>query len=415
MITDSYVLPVDVEVHAVQPHAHNRAREVKGWVTFPDGRRRWLIYISRWDFHWQDVYRYEQPFWISRGSTLSMEYTFDNSADNPRNPARPPRRVRWGQSSADEMGDLWLQVLTRNADDLARLNRDFRRKVVAEDIIGYEVMLESETSDSALHDDVALLYTELGQPNRAADHFAAALRLRPDSATARFNLGTALSAAGKIDEAIPRYRDALQIDPGYPMAHNNLGNLLLTQGALDEAGRHLRAAIDTNPNYVQALNNLAYVLIETNQHAEAIEHATNAITLNPNYDVARFNLARALISTGKASEAVAELRRVLERQPNFTGAALELAWLLATHPNKGIRQPVDAVNLAEQVATVSERKDPRALDVLAAAYASANQLAEALQAAEEALTLLSQNDPYSGVLRDRIDLYRSGHPFRQPE
>ena len=415
VITDSYVLPVDVEVHAVQPHAHNRAREVKGWVTFPDGRRRWLIYISRWDFHWQDVYRYEQPFWIPRGSTLSMEYTYDNSADNPRNPDRPPLRVRWGQSSADEMGDLWLQVLTRNADDLARLNRDFRRKVVAEDIIGYEVMLESETSDSALHDDVALLYMELGQPTQAAHHFAAALRLRPDSATARFNLGTALSAAGKIDEALARYRDALQIDPGYTVAHNNLGNLLLTQGALEEAGRHLQAAVDTNPDYVQALNNLAYVLIETNQHAEAIEHATNAIRLNPNYAVARFNLARALISTGKVSEAVAELRRVLELQPDFTGAALELAWLLATHPNGEIRKPVDAVSLAEQVATVSERKDPRALDVLAAAYASADRLAEAIQATEEALALLSPNDPYTSVFRDRLDLYRSGHPFRQPE
>jgi len=37
VITDSLVLPVDVEVQAVQPHAHYRAREVKGVATLPDG------------------------------------------------------------------------------------------------------------------------------------------------------------------------------------------------------------------------------------------------------------------------------------------------------------------------------------------------------------------------------------------
>ena len=43
-----------------------------------------------------------------------MRYTYDNSAGNPRNPEQPPKRARWGQRSSDEMGDLWIQVLTRN-------------------------------------------------------------------------------------------------------------------------------------------------------------------------------------------------------------------------------------------------------------------------------------------------------------
>ena len=37
MATDSFVLPVDVEVLAVQPHAHYLAREVSGVATLPDG------------------------------------------------------------------------------------------------------------------------------------------------------------------------------------------------------------------------------------------------------------------------------------------------------------------------------------------------------------------------------------------
>ena len=45
-IADSYVLPVDVEVLAVQPHAHYRARDVRGMATLPDGTERGLITVS---------------------------------------------------------------------------------------------------------------------------------------------------------------------------------------------------------------------------------------------------------------------------------------------------------------------------------------------------------------------------------
>ena len=54
-VTDSYVLPVDVEVLSVQPHAHNLAREMKGFARLPDGTTTPLIYIRDWDFRWQDV------------------------------------------------------------------------------------------------------------------------------------------------------------------------------------------------------------------------------------------------------------------------------------------------------------------------------------------------------------------------
>ena len=58
---DSYTLPVDVEVHAIHPHAHYRATNVKASATLPDGSEHTLIHIADWDFNWQDVYRYRAP------------------------------------------------------------------------------------------------------------------------------------------------------------------------------------------------------------------------------------------------------------------------------------------------------------------------------------------------------------------
>src|SRR5712692_7643557 len=90
-VTDSYRLPVDLEVLAIQPHAHNLARRMDASATLPDGSARPLISIPDWDFRWQDVYRYAKPFVLPAGTVLSMRFTYDNSADNPRNPSRPPR------------------------------------------------------------------------------------------------------------------------------------------------------------------------------------------------------------------------------------------------------------------------------------------------------------------------------------
>lgn len=256
-ITDAYVLPVDVEVQAVQPHAHYRARDVRGEATLPDGSTRALIRITDWDFRWQHVYRFVTPFPLPKGTTLSMRYTYDNSAGNARNPQQPPTRARWGQRSADEMGDLWIQVLTRDGGDLDLLSGDFRKKVAAEDVFGYEVEIEKHPGDAGLHDDVALLYLELGKSDGAIAHFKTSLALKPQSAVAHYNLGTALTIARRLDEAEREYREALRIDSAYANAHNNLGNILLAQKKYDAAIREFAEVVRLQPGSPAGMKNLA--------------------------------------------------------------------------------------------------------------------------------------------------------------
>ena len=96
-----------------------------------------------------------------------MEYVFDNSDANPRNPEHPPRRVPWGWRSSDEMADVWIQVMTRSDADRNRLAPDVRRKMATEDAIGCETLIAREPEYAALRDDAAALYMELGQPEQA--------------------------------------------------------------------------------------------------------------------------------------------------------------------------------------------------------------------------------------------------------
>jgi tetratricopeptide (TPR) repeat protein len=219
VVSDTYELPVDVEVIAVQPHAHNLARRMEATASLPDGSTRWLIAIDDWDFRWQDVYRYRTPFVLPKGTTIAMRYTYDNSADNPRNPHRPPSRVVWGQNTSDEMGDLWVQVIPRANDDEALLSQDFRRKAHAEDLAAYLKMLQGDPANPLRHDAVASLYLDEGRLDDAIGQFRESLRLNPESAPTHYNLSFALSARGRRDEAVAHLREALRIDPDYAQAH----------------------------------------------------------------------------------------------------------------------------------------------------------------------------------------------------
>jgi tetratricopeptide (TPR) repeat protein len=410
--TDSYVLPVDVEVHGVQPHAHYRARDVVGFATLPDKTTKGLIHIPDWDFDWQDTYQYVKPFVLPKGTTLTMRYTYDNSETNRRNPQLPPQRVHWGQNSSDEMGDLWIQVVPRSRADLDLLTREFRQKVFREDILGYETALRRTPDDVSLHDDVAMLYMAVGLTDKAIAHFSESARLTPGAAVTHFNLGTALAAAGRRDEAIGEFRAALQIDSNYAYARNNLGSLLLARGELEEARSHFERALAIDPRYAEAHNNLGRLLSHQGQTDEASAHLTRALALREDYAEAHFNLARVLLTQDRASEAVAHYRRASALLPEWLPALDELAWTLATDPSAGARDAREAIIVAERAVALTKRQDPVALDVLASAYAAAGRFEEAVAIAQHASDLAQRaSPPAAAEISGRLALYRQRQPF----
>jgi len=287
VIRDSFVLPADVQLLAVQPHAHYRAKEIRGTATFPDGTSRLLMHIKEWDFRWQHVYREETPIALPKGTRLSMEYTYDNSSTNVRNPELPPARVYWGQRSRDEMGDLWFQLLAENETDRARLAAEITAKMTGEDIVGYETMLKVNPNDAELHDDVALLYMGMGFAANAVRHFQASAALRPESAAADFNLGTAYAQAGRFDAAIDSFREALARRPDYALARGNLARVLLIKGNVADALKEFQEAVRLDPNNPQNLLGLSEALAARGDFDQAIETIERAMKLPLNEGLAR--------------------------------------------------------------------------------------------------------------------------------
>lgn len=129
-VEDHFTLPVAVEAIAVNPHAHYVCREMYGYAVLPDGSRRTLIRIPRWDFDWQQQYTYATPLRLPEGTRLEMEFTYDNSDANPRNPNHPPKRVVWGPGSADEMAGLHIEVTPVDPDDSEELEQSLWGKMI---------------------------------------------------------------------------------------------------------------------------------------------------------------------------------------------------------------------------------------------------------------------------------------------
>jgi len=116
--SDSFTLPVDYEFRSIFAHMHMIGKDFRVWAELPDKTVRKLFWIDDWDFNWQDTYAYKKPFVLPKGTVVKAEFVWDNSSNHPRNPNSPPKRVRWGEGSADEMSGLIIGGLpVRQSDE----------------------------------------------------------------------------------------------------------------------------------------------------------------------------------------------------------------------------------------------------------------------------------------------------------
>src|SRR5437867_9700290 len=173
VVTDEFTLPVDVDLLAIYPHAHYLGKDLLALATLPGGSAKTLIHIPQWDLNWQAVYRYAAPVPLPKRSTISMQYTYDNSSENLANPNDPPRRVVAGNRSSDEMAHLWLQVLPRVSS-----NADFDPRMLLQETMARH-NLEKNPTDFEAHYNLAAMLQARGAQAEAIQIFELAVRIRP--------------------------------------------------------------------------------------------------------------------------------------------------------------------------------------------------------------------------------------------
>jgi len=108
-VKSAITLQEDVGLIWLMPHMHLRGKDFLYTAVYPTGEREVLLSIPRYDFNWQLGYQYEKPKMLPKGTRIECVAHFDNSRNNPANPA-PDSEVRWGDQSWEEMMIGWFDV-----------------------------------------------------------------------------------------------------------------------------------------------------------------------------------------------------------------------------------------------------------------------------------------------------------------
>lgn len=247
-------------------------------------------------------------------------------------------------------------------------------------------------------------------------HLVAAIELDRTNAAALGEYGIWLAEQGEAAQAEAYLRESVRFGPDRPQTHLNLGELLADLGRLDEAAASFQRALALDPDYERARRRLATLQSTPSQVTPLVADLDGLIEDDPTNAAHYSRLAAARYAEGNVAEAVSVLRRGVVQADDRTTVALELAWLLSTVPDDTVRNGEEAVRLARGIVGSTENAPPEVLDVLAAALAETGQYEKAVEHAARAATLAdnASRDDLARRIRARLEVYRSGRPYRQP-
>ncbi|MGA2139905.1 MAG: tetratricopeptide repeat protein [Verrucomicrobiia bacterium] len=179
------------------------------------------------------------------------------------------------------------------------------------------------------HYNLGLALTQAGRVGESIGHYEQALRISPAYAKAHNNLGFALSQAGRVQDAIAHYEQALRINPDFAEAHCNLGMALGQVGKIEEAIPHYEQALRIKPDFAEAHNNFGVAFVRLGRLPEAMGHYEQALRIKPDYAEAQYNLGLALSQVGKFEEAIGHHEQALRIKPDYAEAHYNLGLALS--------------------------------------------------------------------------------------
>ena len=189
--------------------------------------------------------------------------------------------------------------------------------------------LEVTRNNGIAENDFGAALMERGQPQLAAPHFIAAVRLAPEVASAHYNLAVLLQGANRLDEAVREYRLAIAVSQDRfekAQSHNNLGILYLGLNNFPLALTELNAAIALNPSEQNSYIGRGIIEQRSWNLDAAIADLSRATQIAPS-PIADFHLGEALETKGDYARAELAYSAALQLSPGMAEARTRLAAL----------------------------------------------------------------------------------------
>lgn len=260
-------------------------------------------------------------------------------------------------------------------------------------------------------DDAAAFLKSLGVPFKGAEAQAGVVdQLR---AAASLMAGRQIELPVPTSFLLDRNGALAAVYPG-PVSPNRIlqdVKLLNLEGdALHDASLPFRGRWFSRPRGIDLIA-VPRDLMYAGELADAVtfvERAGSLLAEQEDYPELMLWIGDELMKAGKTAPAIAAYEKILSIQKDHLGAMNNLAWHLAAHPDKSVRNGKRAVSWAEKAATATGYKNPALLDTLAAAYAQSGEFGKAVQTLELAEKLAAGDAPLLKGIRENLKLYQTG-------
>jgi len=265
---------------------------------------------------------------------------------------------------------------------------------------------------SALLQRARVLALKGEQPKAIAD-LDKAIEIDPDDMIPLILRARILQQAKETDKALADLEKVLEKQPDHPAALELRGLIAAERDDYAAAIRDFRKLVSQNPDDAVVVGQLGMLYLADKQPREAIKRFTRALELDDQQFLSRRGRSDAQISIGDHKAALADLEKALALKPDDDGVLNNLAWLLATSPDDGLRDGKRAIELATKACEETKWKEAHIVSTLAAGYAETGDFESARKYSKQAVETGSESPEVKEQLEKELASYEAEKPWRE--
>jgi len=171
-------------------------------------------------------------------------------------------------------------------------------------------------------------YMSKGDADKAREHWTAALKLKPDYATAALNLAKLELGRNDPDAAARHYEQILQRDPKNLAALIGLAQISEMHKDYRKMESYLKDAHEKNPKALQPPVMLSRYFLAQGKPLQALEVARDAEANNPDQPPVLQSLGLAQLANDQGASAIATFKKLVSKIPNNPEYRHQLAQVL---------------------------------------------------------------------------------------
>ena len=238
--------------------------------------------------------------------------------------------------------------------------------------------------------------------------------MRPTWPDIHYNLGSAYYRKGEVDEALVHWNGALRLKPDWDEVRIKIDRLNQEISIAKEISEY-KSHLKENPDDPDIHSRLAKAYYQQGEIDLAIEHWNQAIQLEPGLADVHHDLATLYYRQKNYASATRLWREAIRLKPDLVKAYNNLSWLLATTEDDALRDPQEAVNLAERACELTDYREAVILDTLGVAYSNVGRFTKAIEVTQKAmdLALEAKQTNLAKDIRVRLELYKKNVPYQE--